>query len=109
MHAPEMAKSEASAPHSELQKVLLERQQQLGWSNYRLAVEYGKLLHPTLSPRQLATKYQTTVNQVLANPDTCYFITVQNLFRAMQGSLYAEFIDIQAVKLDSPTNGSQQA
>lgn len=84
---------------SELQKVLLERQKQLGWTNYRLAVEYGKLSHPDLSARMLATKYQTTVNQVLENPDTCYFITVQNVLRAMQGNLYAQFTDVQDVKL----------
>uniref|UniRef100_B8HKQ4 Uncharacterized protein n=1 Tax=Cyanothece sp. (strain PCC 7425 / ATCC 29141) TaxID=395961 RepID=B8HKQ4_CYAP4 len=88
------------APPSPLQKILLERQQKLGWSNYRLAVEYGKLFHPELPPRTLASRYQTTINQVLANPDTCYFVTVQNVLRAMQGSLYAQFTDIQAIPLD---------
>jgi hypothetical protein len=84
---------------SELQKVLLERQKQLGWTNYRLAIEYGKLFHPDLPARMLATKYQTTVNQVLENPDTCYFVTVQNVLRAMQGTLYTQFTDVQEVKL----------
>jgi hypothetical protein len=93
------AQTKETTPQSELQKILLDRQKQLGWTNYRLAVEYGKLLHPDLSARTLATKYQTTVNQVLANPDTCYFVTVQNVLRAMQGSLYAQFTDIQEVKL----------
>lgn len=93
------AKAQQPAPQSELQKILLHRQQQLGWTNYRLAVEYGKLFHPDLPARALATKYQTTVNQVLDNPDTCYFVTVQNLLKAMQGSLYAQFTNIQEVRL----------
>ncbi|HEY9845266.1 MAG TPA: hypothetical protein V6D03_03625 [Candidatus Caenarcaniphilales bacterium] len=87
------------AAQSELQKVLLDRQKKLGWTNYRLAVEYEKLFYPDLPARALATKYQTTVNQVLENPDTCYFITVQSVLKAMQGNLSAQFTDVQEVKL----------
>lgn len=94
-----MARNKQPTTQSDLQTVLLARQKQLGWTNYRLAVEYGKLFHPELPGRMLAIKYQTTVNQVLENPDTCYFVTVQNLLRAMQGNLYAQFTDIQEVKL----------
>lgn len=94
-----VGKPEPAVAQSELQKVLLERQNQLGWTNYRLAVEYGKLFHPELPARSLATKYQTTVNQVLENPDTCYFVTVQNVLKAMQGNLAVQFTSIQEVKL----------
>lgn len=93
------AKIKESTAQSELQKVLLARQKQLGWTNYRLAVEYGRLFLPDLPARMLATKYQTTINQVLENPDTCYFVTVQNVLKAMQGSLSAQFTDTQDVKL----------
>jgi len=92
-------KAKRPAVQSELQKVLLARQKELGWTNYKLAVEYGRLFYPDLPARTLATKYQTTVNQVLENPDTCYFTTVQNLLKAMQGSLYAQFTNVQEVNL----------
>ena len=95
-----VAKPEELRPQSELQKVLLARQKQLGWTNYRLAVVYGKVFHPDLPARTLATKYQTAVNQVLDNPDTCYFVTVQNVLKAMHGALYIQFTDTLDVKLE---------
>lgn len=84
-----------------MQKALLDRLHQLDWTVYQLALEYGRLQNPgeELSPAQLAARYQATVAQALQNPEKSQFKTIQNLLRAMNGSMRIQFTDFQNIEL----------
>lgn len=66
-----------------LEKLMKEKD----WSYYQLAVEYGKLEHPELSPAELARKYATNVRKAVRNPEKARFETVKKLVELLGGEL----------------------
>lgn len=74
--------------HSTEQKNVLEQlMEQKGWSYYQLAVEYGKLEYPELSPAELAKKFSTNVRKAVRNPEQARFETVKKLVELLGGEL----------------------
>jgi hypothetical protein len=70
------------------QKNILEQlMEQKGWSYNQLAVEYGKLEHPELSPTELSKKYSTNIRKVVQQPDKARFETVKKLVELLGGEL----------------------
>lgn len=57
------------------------------WSYYQLAVEYGKLEHPELSPIDLAKKYSTNIRKAVKHPEKARFETVKKLVELLDGEL----------------------
>ena len=57
------------------------------WSYYQLAVEYGKLEHPDLSPADLAKKYGTNIRKAVREPEKARFETVKKLVELLGGEL----------------------
>nr|MDZ8061303.1 hypothetical protein [Nostoc sp. EkiNYC01] len=57
------------------------------WTYYQLAVEYGKLEYPDLSPAELAKKFSTNVRKAVRNPEQARFETVKKLVELLGGEL----------------------
>jgi len=58
-----------------------------GWSYYQLAVEYGKLEYPDLTPAELAKKFGTNIRRAVRNPELARFETVKKLVELLDGEL----------------------
>ncbi len=76
-----------SEPPKEQKNALEELMKQKGLSYYQLAVEYGKLEHPDLSPADLAKKYGTNIRKAVRNPEKARFETVKKLVELLGGEL----------------------
>ncbi|NWF58966.1 MAG: hypothetical protein HXY43_06570 [Fischerella sp.] len=76
-----------SEPPKEQKNALEQLMEKKGWSYYQLAVEYGKLEHPELSPTELAKKYSTNIRRAVRNPELARFETVKKLVELLGGEL----------------------
>jgi hypothetical protein len=70
-----------------IMNVLEQLMKEKDWSYYQLAVEYGKLEHPELSPTELAKKYGTNIRKAVRNPEQARFETVKKLVELLGGEL----------------------
>jgi hypothetical protein len=70
-----------------IMNVLEQLMKEKDWSYYQLAVEYGKLEHPDLSPTELAKKYGTNIRKAVRNPEQARFETVKRLVELLGGEL----------------------
>ncbi|MBD2479501.1 hypothetical protein H6G79_31425 [Anabaena sp. FACHB-83] len=76
-----------SEPPTEQKNALEQLMEQKGWSYYQLAVEYGRLEHPDLSPAELAKKFGTNVRKAVRDPNSARFETVKKLVELLGGEL----------------------
>ncbi|MGK7875411.1 MAG: hypothetical protein AB4426_19560 [Xenococcaceae cyanobacterium] len=78
--------------------------QELNWTNYQLAKEYGKLKegHSDINPN----RYTTTVTQVLERPETARWNTVCLVLAAMGLLVQVVAINQQVYSLATPGSSS---
>lgn len=77
-------------------KVLQNRLESLGWSEYRLAQELDKLRRTNKG----AGNYTSTVKKVLESPDNSRSKTLEDLVKAMGGELFIKWEKTKPVVID---------
>lgn len=89
----------------DLKTILNKRLEQLGMSQYELAIAYGKKQDPglesELSDRDIGNKYLSTVRKVLTSPETCKPATLRGVVEVLNGRLIMqiEFFDVKTYRL----------
>lgn len=77
-------------------KVLQDRLESLGWTQYRLAQEIDKLR----GAQKGAGNYTSTVKKVLDNPEKSQSKTLEDLVKAMGGELFIKWKKTEPVVVD---------
>lgn len=91
----------------DLKTVLNKRLEELGMTQYELAIAYGKKQNPKPEPdltdRDIGNKYLSTVRKALSNPETCKPATLRGVVEALNGQLtmQIEFFDTKTYKLST--------
>lgn len=89
----------------DIKTILNKRLEELGMTQYELAIAYGKKQNPEpgLSERDIGNKYLSTVRKVLNYPETCKPATLKGVVEALNGRLtmQIEFIDTKTYNLSA--------
>ena len=78
--------------------VLRERFDELGWTEYRLAKEAGRVRAEQLGEKpKSASSLVTSVSKVIENPNTSQFKNVEAVIKAMGGELIIRWPQVEVV------------
>lgn len=89
----------------DLKTILNKRLEDLGMSQYEVAIAYGRQQNPNpdLTDREISNKYLSTVRKVLTSPETCKPATLKGVVEALSGRLtiQIEFTDTKTYSLSA--------